>query len=235
MQIFSQKCSYWLKQSSGCAKFYVDAYFKVIRDLFRVLIKRNLFAKMQIYSISTNLNNFFISSLAARRFVFIMPLDLCEFINKHLKYRKVVDYGEGAEELIELIEVAKLTMCQQSDGASGPLIEVPIPVKILGDLHGQFFDLQRIFLSMGLPGQQQYLFLGGKFFDRFMFQPNFSDYVDRGPNSVECIALLLAFKLCAPNKVGICATNLFYIFRYSFCVETTSVSPSTAPMGFWQS
>jgi hypothetical protein len=28
---------------------------------------------------------------------------------------------------------------------------------------------------------------------------------------------------------------LFYIFRYSFCVETTSVSPSTAPMGFWQS
>lgn len=54
-----------------------------------------------------------------------MPLDLCAFISKHLKFRKSVDYGDGGAELLELIEVAKLTMCRQGDGASIPLVEVP--------------------------------------------------------------------------------------------------------------
>jgi hypothetical protein len=92
-----------------------------------------------------------------------MTLDLCAFISKHLKFRKTVDYGEGGAELLELIKIAKLTMCRQGDGASVPLIEVPTPVKIVGDIHGQFFNLQRIFLSIGLPGPHRYLFLGGKF------------------------------------------------------------------------
>jgi hypothetical protein len=92
-----------------------------------------------------------------------MPLDLYAFINKHLKFKKAVDYGDGGAELLELVEVAKLTMCRQGDGASIPLIDVPIPVNIIGDIHGQFFDLQRIFLSLGLPGAQRYLFLGGKY------------------------------------------------------------------------
>jgi hypothetical protein len=51
-------------------------------------------------------------------------------------------------------------MCRVNDTVA--LIDVPIPVKIVGDIHGQFFDLQRIFLSIGLPGSHRFLFLGGK-------------------------------------------------------------------------
>jgi hypothetical protein len=58
----------------------------------------------------------------------------------------------------------------------------------------------------------------------------FLDYVDRGPNSVECIALLLAMKLCAPNRVGFCVIELFHIFRFSFCVEIMRSPSSTALM-----
>jgi hypothetical protein len=64
------------------------------------------------------------------------------------------------DELMELIEMVKSTMCRENGAVA--LIDVPIPVKIIGDIHGQFFDLQRIFLAIGLPGSHRFLFLGGK-------------------------------------------------------------------------
>ncbi|KAI6192042.1 Serine/threonine-protein phosphatase [Aphelenchoides bicaudatus] len=136
-----------------------------------------------------------------------MTLDLCEFINKHLKFRQAVDYGDEAQELMQLIEIAKTTICRQDDVAREALINVPIPVQIVGDIHGQFFDLQRIFLSMGLPDTKRYLFLG--------------DYVDRGPNSVECISLLLALKICLPDRI--------YLLRGNH--ETPIVNRT---YGFWE-
>jgi hypothetical protein len=77
-----------------------------------------------------------------------MTLDLCAFISKHLKFRKTVDYGEGGAELLELIKIAKLTMCRQGDGASVPLIEVPTPVKIVGDIHGNFLTCSASFSQL---------------------------------------------------------------------------------------
>ena len=47
------------------------------------------------------------------------------------------------------------------------LLDLEAPIKIFGDIHGQYFDLFRLFDIAGYPSHnQKYLFIG--------------DYVDRG-------------------------------------------------------
>lgn len=71
--------------------------------------------------------------------------------------------------------------------ASQPtLLKLSPPVKVVGDLHGQFEDLIRIFNKCGFPPYSNYLFLG--------------DYVDRGHKSLETILLLLCYKIKYPEN-----------------------------------
>lgn len=66
------------------------------------------------------------------------------------------------------------------------LLELSPPVKIVGDIHGQYTDLLRMFEMCGFPPNANFLFLG--------------DYVDRGKQSLETILLLLCYKLKFPEN-----------------------------------
>lgn len=82
------------------------------------------------------------------------------------------------------------------------LLELSPPVKVVGDVHGQYGDLIRIFTKCGFPPQTNYLFLG--------------DYVDRGKQSLETILLLLCYKIKYPE-------NFFLLRGNHECASVTRV------------
>jgi serine/threonine-protein phosphatase PP1 catalytic subunit len=84
-------------------------------------------------------------------------------------------------------EISALCLAAREVFLSQPtLIELSPPVKIVGDVHGQYSDLIRLFEMCGFPPQSNYLFLG--------------DYVDRGKQSLETILLLLCYKVKYPEN-----------------------------------
>lgn len=91
------------------------------------------------------------------------------------------------------------------------VVHIAAPVTVVGDIHGQFFDMIEIFKIGGFCPDTNYLFLGTP-------RPALDgmirkligisgDYVDRGLFSVETISLLVCLKLRYPQRVHLIRGN----------------------------
>jgi len=114
--------------------------------------------------------------------------------NNDLEIDKIIDKllevkGSKPGKQVNLAEndIKALCMAAREIFISQPiLLELEAPLKVCGDIHGQYYDLLRVFEYGGFPPESNYLFLG--------------DYVDRGKQSLETICLLLAYKVKYPEN-----------------------------------
>ena len=108
-----------------------------------------------------------------------------QLLMEHLKRE-----GKIATEAILLL-ITKVTEIMTHEPN---VVRLDDPVTIVGDLHGQFFDLAHILRIAGsAPPERSFLFLG--------------DYVDRGSFSVEILIYLYAMKLAFPKYVYLLRGN----------------------------
>jgi len=94
----------------------------------------------------------------------------------------------GETTVKEICEKVKLQLIDEPN-----IVTIKAPVTVVGDIHGQFYDLLEIFRVGGKCPDTNYLFLG--------------NYVNRGSFSVETISLLLCFKLRYPNRITLLRGN----------------------------
>ena len=92
------------------------------------------------------------------------------------------------DEIEALVSKVRLLMVEE-----GNVCRVDAPAVIVGDIHGQFFDMLEMFARVGMPPQTSFLFLG--------------DLVDRGHNSIETLAYLLLLKVRFPDRVTMIRGN----------------------------
>ncbi|CAD8044813.1 unnamed protein product [Paramecium primaurelia] len=113
-----------------------------------------------------------------------MDIDVDKIIEKLLESK-----GAKQGKAVNLTENEIRSLCVKSREIflnQPMLLELEAPIKICGDIHGQYTDLLRLFEYGGFPPEANYLFLG--------------DYVDRGRQSLETICLLLAYKIKYPEN-----------------------------------
>ena len=102
-------------------------------------------------------------------------MDLDKFIERVKAHDNLQE-----SELMSLCEMVLDIFVQE-----GNVVSIAPPVTVAGDVHGQFYDVLRLFTVAGDPKETKFLWLG--------------DYVDRGEYSIETVALLFAYKARYPT------------------------------------
>jgi len=120
-----------------------------------------------------------------------MSFDVDAVIDKLVEVR---GSKPGKQVQLSEAEVKGLALkCREVLMSQSALVELEAPIKICGDIHGQYYDLLRLFENGGFPPAANYLFLG--------------DYVDRGKQGLETICLVMAFKIKFPENFFILRGN----------------------------
>ena len=101
---------------------------------------------------------------------------------KELKNHLIKEGFLAKPDIIEIINLYKDIIKYEPN-----IVKLKDPVTVVGDLHGQFYDLIKCLEVGGNPENTKYLFLG--------------DYVDRGSYSLEILLLLFCLKINYKNSI----------------------------------
>ncbi len=117
-----------------------------------------------------------------------MPVNFDSIDISALKLHFLREGRLSIEDATEIVRRAKAVIAEEPN-----LLRIEEPIVVVGDIHGQFYDLVKL-LELGGPIEETvYLFLG--------------DYVDRGCFSCECCLLLFAIKILYPRTTFLLRGN----------------------------
>lgn len=124
------------------------------------------------------------------------------------------------QQVIKIIKDAKEIFDDEEN-----LLKLPCPAAVIGDIHGQYYDLRKLLTIVPPPEEYNYIFMG--------------DLVDRGDCSIEVLLLIYAMKICFPKKIVILRGNhesarmtQYFTFRKECLLKYSSKVYDTAMTAF---